>query len=361
MSLISKEEENNAFISALVLCFSRITPAIINAAIDLNLFEIIPSKGIMSASEIASKLPIEKEDTDMVAKRLERMLPSLASHSLLECSIRINQDGTKERVYALSNVGAYFRSSHHEHEYGGSLTPLSVLFHRVYDDLWKDAKDSILDPNNNHFERVYGMPMFEYLKTNKEISHVFDQTMAQSGPLGMKRIISLYKGFEGVKTLVDVGGGIGQTLNLIISAFPSIKGINFDMPHVVKNAPSYLGIEHVGGDMFESVPKGDAIMLKHVCHNWSDEECVKFLRNCHEALPQHGKVIVLDFIMPEIPNSSNSSKHICDVDYLMFIINGGKERTQKEFERLCINSGFSRFQVACTTSLTTFAVIEFYK
>ncbi|MED6109857.1 hypothetical protein PIB30_037425 [Stylosanthes scabra] len=311
----------------------------------------------MSAMEIASKLPIS--DIDMAAKRLERMLPSLASHSLLECSIRTNQDGSKERVYGLSNVGAYFIINNSSK---GSVAPLSVLIHRVYGDLWKDVKDAILDPNNNdHFGKVYGMPAFEYMKRNKEMSHVFDQTMAHSGPLGMKRVINLYNGFEGLTTLVDVGGGIGQALSLIISAFPSIKGINFDMPHVVKNAPPYEGIEHVGGDMFESIPKGDAIMLKHVCHNWSDKECVKFLRNCYEALPQDGKVIVLDFIMPEIPNSSSASKHACDMDYLMFIIHGGKERTQKEFERLCINSGFSRFQLACPTSLTAFGVMEFYK
>ncbi|RHN78896.1 putative methyltransferase [Medicago truncatula] len=76
----------------------------------------------------------------------------------------------------------------------------------------------------------------------------------------MKRILTLYKGFEGVSTLVDVGGGVGNALKQIISEYPSIKGINFDLPQVVQDAPTHPGIEHVEGNMFESVPSGDDIL-----------------------------------------------------------------------------------------------------
>ncbi|RYR10005.1 hypothetical protein Ahy_B05g078455 [Arachis hypogaea] len=105
--------------------------------------------------------------------------------------------------------------------------------------------------------------------------------------------------------------------------------------------------------MFTSVPKGDAILLKHVCHNWGDEECVMFLRNCYEALPAHGKVIVLDTLLPEIPKSTSSSK-----DTYAFMV---KERTEKQFKKLCKSSGFSRFEVTCNDSSISFAVMEFYK
>ncbi|KAJ1427638.1 S-adenosyl-L-methionine-dependent methyltransferase [Sesbania bispinosa] len=138
--------------------------------------------------------------------------------------------------------------------------------------------------------------------------------MAQSGPLEMKRILKLYKGFEGVSTLVDVGGGIGQALKLILSEYPSIKGINFDLPQVIQHAPPHPGIEHVGGDMFESVPKGDAILLKLVCHNWSDEECVKFLKNCHKALPQDGK------LMERRELRKNLRAYATALDFLDFIL-----------------------------------------
>ncbi|KAK2399884.1 isoliquiritigenin 2'-O-methyltransferase [Trifolium repens] len=183
--------------------------------------------------------------------------------------------------------------------------------------------------------------------------------MAHSGSLEMKRVLTLYKGFEEVSTLVDVGGGLGETLKVIISQYPSIKGINFDLQQAVRDAPSYS--EHVGGDMFESVPTGDAILLKLVCHNWGDEECMKFLKNCHKALPKHGKVIILDYIIPEVPNPSNMSKHVCDIDNLMFLVTTGKERTKKEFESLCKKSGFSKFYVACSEFSAMSGVMEFYK
>lgn len=39
----------------------------------------------------------------------------------------------------------------------------------------------------------------------------------------------MYGGFEGVKTLVDVGGDDGSVLNMIISNYPTVKGINYDL------------------------------------------------------------------------------------------------------------------------------------
>ncbi|KAK7274537.1 hypothetical protein RIF29_15631 [Crotalaria pallida] len=351
--------KDDAYQTALLLGNLRIFSAFLNAAVDLNLFEIIAkstrsssSNNMCSASEIASQLPNQHPD---LANRLDRMLPLLASFSLLTCSLRTNEeeDGKSERVYALSPVGEYFAFVHD----GGSTAPLSALMHRGFDDLWKNVKDAFIDPNNIYSEKVFGMPVYQYTQTNKEMKDIFLKAMAHFSPLEMKMVLKKYEGFEGISTLVDVGGGVGQALKLIISKYPKIKGINFDLPHVIHSAPPHPGIEHVGGDMFESVPKGDAIMLKLICHNWSDEKCVELLKNCHKALPQHGKVIILDRVMLQVPNSSTTSKQAFLVDGLMFLTNGGKERTENEFESLCRSSGFSRFHVACNEP----GVIEFHK
>ncbi|KAK7407779.1 hypothetical protein VNO78_09857 [Psophocarpus tetragonolobus] len=354
------EKVDDAYLSAVLLCFSRVLPAVLNAAIDLNLFDIIAKAksscdSSLSASEIAS---LFQNQHPQLANRLERILPLLASYSLLNCSIRTNEDGKRERVYALTPVGQYFAFDSE----GISLAPLQTLLHRGFHDLWKDMKDAIMDPdNNNHFEHVYGMLSYQYMEKNTELNNMFYKAMAHAGPIEVKRILSLYKGFKGVSTLVDVGGGVGETLKLIVSAYPSIKAINFDLPQMIQDAPPHPGIEHVGGDMFKSVPSGDAILLKSILHNWPDEDCIKILRNCHEALPQHGKVIVLDYIIPEVPNSSDSSKHICTVDNHMFLAHGGRERTEKEFENFCKTSGFSKFYVTCSNISATVGVLEFYK
>lgn len=106
----------------------------------------------------------------------------------------------------------------------------------------EDAKDAFLDPNvHNLFQSLNGMSLYQYTKTDKELNNIFNKAMAQSGPLEIKRVLKLYKGFEDISTLVDVGGGVGETLKYIISEYPSIKGINFDLSQVIQNAPSHSG------------------------------------------------------------------------------------------------------------------------
>jgi len=95
-------------------------------------------------------------------------------------------------------------------------------------------------------------------------------------------------------------------------------------------------------------------------HNWSDEKCVEILINCHKALAENGKVVVLEFIMPEEPEATEQSQLVSSLDNLMFITAGGKERTEKQYENLCKLAGFSKFHVACHASSGP-GVMEFYK
>ncbi|KAI8026533.1 Caffeic acid 3-O-methyltransferase [Camellia lanceoleosa] len=123
------------------------------------------------------------------------------------------------------------------------------------------------------------------------------------------------------------------------------------------------GVEHVGADMFESVPKGDAIFMKWILHDWSDNHCLKLLQNsdtAHTAPPDNGKVIVVEGMIPVIPDTGAASKSICQIDLVMMTqIPGGKERTQNEFLALAIGAGFTGISLECFTC--NFWVMEFYK
>lgn len=101
------------------------------------------------------------------------------------------------------------------------------------------------------------------------------------------------------------------------------------------------------------------IYLQAVCHNWSDENSIKVLKKCHESLPEKGKVIVVEFIMAEANSATEEAKLVSRMDNLMFLHNG-RERTEKEFEFLCISSGFSSFKVACR-AFSALGVMEFCK
>lgn len=98
--------------------------------------------------------------------------------------------------------------------------------------------------------------------------------------------------------------------------------------------------------------------MQWILHDWSDEECIKLLRNCYKALPDTGKVIVVEANVPEIPDSSQAAKSASLFDMVMLVI-GGKERTLTEFLTLAKEAGFSGISHAGFFS--NFGVMEFYK
>ncbi|KAL8534685.1 hypothetical protein ACS0TY_010639 [Phlomoides rotata] len=120
------------------------------------------------------------------------------------------------------------------------------------------------------------------------------------------------------------------------------------------------GVEHIAGDMFVSVPRGDAIFMKWVCHDWEDEECLKLLKNCHDALPDYGRVIIADRLLPEIPEKTLLASTDYAVDVMMLAYGpSGKERTESQFRALAKASGFNQFRKLC--SCFNIWIMELYK
>ncbi|MED6132540.1 hypothetical protein PIB30_019866 [Stylosanthes scabra] len=360
-----EENEDDACMYALLLSSLQVFPFILNAAIDLNLFEIFSElaheKGdeYLSVSQIASKLPTHVQHPQL-HNRLDRMLRVLASFSVLNSTaVHINDEdgsGRAERLYRVTHAAKYFlKNQTHNLAFFSNLNCHSALT-----SVWVNIKDAIVEEGIDLFKKANGMPTWEYMGNDSELRLTFDKAMEGISATHMRKYLQAYDGFEGVSTLVDVGGGNGQCLKMIISKYPNIKGINFDLPQVIQHALPYPGIEHVGGNMHETIPKGDAIMLKAVCHNWSDEKCVQVLKNCYEALEEKGKVIIFEMIMPEEADSSNGTKLVSIADNTMFLHGGGKERTEKEFGKLSKDSGFTTYHVVCRT-LSVLGVIEFYK
>ncbi|KAD4982146.1 hypothetical protein R6Q59_001731 [Mikania micrantha] len=141
------------------------------------------------------------------------------------------------------------------------------------------------------------------LKRLTGLSKLFNDGMACDARAAVTAVIEgCPEVFEGLKTLVDVGGGDGTALPMIVEACPWIKGFNFDLPHVVSVAPPCVGVEHVGGSMFDHVPKADAVYLMKVLHDWADDDCIAILKNCRDSIPKDtGKVIVVDAIVGREP------------------------------------------------------------
>ncbi|PIA64691.1 hypothetical protein AQUCO_00100267v1 [Aquilegia coerulea] len=343
---LTTQEEDEAFIYATQLCHSSVVPMVLRAAIELDVFEIIARAGegaYLSPTEIASQISTCKNTQAPVM--LDRMLRFLASQNVLSCNLRILYDGMlAERLYGLAPVCKFFVKN----EDGVSMAPTTLLNHdKFIMESWYYLKDAVID-GGVPFEKAHGINIFEYLGNDLRLNKAFNEAMLNPSILIMMKILELYNGFEGLNCLVDVGGGIGATSNMIISKYPSIKVINFDLPHVIANAPKYPGVDHVGGDMFVVVPKGDAILMKWILHNWSDELCARALKNCYEALPSNGKIIIVESIIPEFPETNPASNlAFMDDSFMLALCNGGKNRTEKEFEDLSIKAGFPGFKLIC--------------
>lgn len=102
------------------------------------------------------------------------------------------------------------------------------------------------------------------------------------------------------------------------------------------------------------------MLLQWILHDWSDEHCVKLLKNCYVAIPNEGKVIIVDSVVPTILETTDVTKCIAQCDVLMMTQNpGGKERTRDEFEALATKAGFKHVIFQCFVS--NLWVIEFLK
>ncbi|XP_058738818.1 cathecol O-methyltransferase 1-like [Vicia villosa] len=351
-------QDEESFSYAVQLSNSVVLSMALHSATELGVFQVLQnsdSNSPLSAAEIASRLSCTNPEAP---KMLDRILALLASHSVLNCSVVPDQQnlGSFDRLYSITPVAKFFAPNSD----GVSLAPLIALHQdKIFLESWSQLKDSIRE-GGIPFNRVHGTHAFEYPRVDSRFNQVFNTAMINHSTLIMKKVLECYKGFEEVKRLVDVGGGLGISINLITSKYPHIKGINFDLPHVIEHAPSYPGVEHVGGDMFETVPKADAIFMKWILHDWSDERCLKLLKNCYDAIPDDGKVIVLETVMSIIPENNAAWKFAAQSDVLMMTQNpGGKERTEQEFMDLANGAGFRGIRYECYVN--TFWVMEFFK
>lgn len=306
------DEEEESFSYATQVVMSGVLPMALQTTIELGVFDVIARAGEgakLSANDIAHQLPAAIKNPD-AAKMLDQVLGLLATHSLLRCSEEEGEEerfgfgtcGHRVRLYSLATASKFFIP---DADHAMSLGPLlAMVQHRAYLESWFHLKDAITK-GGTAFERGHGgIPKFKYIGLNSELNQVFNTASIHQTCLVMKKLLESYNGFEHLNSLLDVGGGLGLTLNLITSKHPHLKAINFDLPHVINHAPSYPGVRHVAGDMFETIPKGDAILIKWILHDWNDKKCLKLLKNCYKSTPEDGKVIAMESVISDMPETS---------------------------------------------------------
>ncbi|WBB61647.1 methyltransferase [Streptomyces sp. WMMC500] len=242
-----------------------------------------------------------------------------------------------------------------------ALTPLAELLRedvpgsmRAYVDVhgndifWRSAAglSDALRTGGNPFEEQFGMPFYKYLFAHRELGAQFDTSMASFSEALSDQVAAAYD-FGAARTVVDVGGGRGGQLRAILRRNAHLEGTLLDLEPVVAghvlDVPELSGRwRAVGGDFFSAVPEGgDVYILKHVLASWPDEQCVQILEGCRRAMPDDGRLLMVNALVPE-GNEPHPSKV---VDMTMLTVLNGKGRTQAEYEELMRKAGLAPGQV----------------
>jgi hypothetical protein len=221
--------------------------------------------------------------------------------------------------------------------------------------MWQALSDFqySVETGNTAVEKVFGMPIFDYLAQHPAEAAQFSEAMVGIHGAEPPAVAAGYD-FSTVGTIVDVGGATGNMLAHILGRHRQPKGILFDRPHVVTEAPKLLrahgvegrvAIEH--GNFFERVPSdGDVYILSHIIHDWNEEQCLTILGNCRRAMKPGASLLIVEFVLPE-GNTPHFGKL---ADMVMLAIPGGEERTAAEYGTLLSAAGFHMSRVVPTSS-----------
>jgi hypothetical protein len=309
-------------------------------------FMVSAALGVVAQLGVADHLADGPRSTPDLAARtganedaLYRVLRALATTGIFT--------ETSSRTFALTPSGALLRSN-----VPGSMRDMVLWlcdsFHfRVYAEMAHSVRTG-----ETLGDKLLGMPVFEYLQHNPELAARFNNAMTNFSAGIAPAVLEAYD-FGGIDVLVDVAGGHGMLLASVLRKYPSMRGILFDVEHVIAGAkaPEALGVadrcDKVSGDFFKAVPRGgDAYVLKSIIHDWDDEKAGAILRNTRAALEgkPSGKVLLVEAVIK--PGNELDLSKLGDLE--MMLLPGGRERTEAEFAALFARNGFQLTRVVPT-------------
>jgi hypothetical protein len=287
--------------------------------------------GPMQASELARA-------TSCHPPSLRRLLRALVT---LEICVE-QGDG----AFVLGRSGSFLRADNAD-----SLQSRLLWFGRNQWAVWSQLLQTVRTGESAR-KRMTGSDGFEMLERNPSAATTFNMAQMQRTRLVAKEVARHYD-FSGVSTIVDVGGGHGVLLETVLRANPGLHGVLFDRPHAVAGAQAHFekaGVADrctlVPGDFFDSLPAGaDGYLLKNIVHDWDDERASRILNNCHDAMPDGGRLLLVELVLPARLDASESHRAVVHDDLAMMLGPGGKERNEYEFRELLRCSDFALIDV----------------
>jgi O-methyltransferase domain len=230
----------------------------------------------------------------------------------------------------------------------GSFRPAAQMGHRI-SSFWDGLHHSAMTGESG-FPEVFGQTLFDYLGTHPDVAPIFDAAMGSIHGHETPAMLDAYD-FSSIHVLADIGGGNGSLIAATLERYPKLKGVLFDLEHVIgRTRESLKAVSRcslVEGNFFESLPSGaDTYLFRHIIHDWSDEKSIQILKNCRKVIPKSGKILIIEAVVP-MGNESSPAK---DFDMVMLVLPGGIERTEEEYRVLLKEAGFQLSSVTPTGS-----------
>jgi hypothetical protein len=306
-------------------------PQVVRAAVDLSLADHLATGGL-TAAEIA-----ERENS--AANTTFRLMRACVTAGLLTAD-------AKGRFYSTPLLETLRK------DVPGSLRGLALATTLPAQWLaWNEFSVSVRS-GRTQAAAVLGTNFFDYLEKHPAEARDFSEGLASTTSLWVGDAAEVIDTTD-VKVAADIGGANGSLLHMLQQANPLLDGIVFDRPNIVADAigeTERKGLSertHVmGGNFFESVPRADLYLLKFILHDWDDENCVKILRNCREAMNPGGRIAVIEMIIGDLANPGPAA--LMDMNMLSLV--SGQERSLAEYEVLLSAAGLRRIAVLDTKS-----------
>jgi O-methyltransferase domain/Dimerisation domain len=317
------------------MAMGQIVSRVLYAAAKLGLADELAS-GPKNAAELAAALGAH-------APSLHRLMRALAM-------IGVFTEGPEHR-FTLTPLGEALKTD----APGSVRTILKVAGAPFFQCMYESIEYSVRTGKPG-FDKVQGMPLFEYLAQHPEDMSLFSELMVAFHGPEADAVASSYD-FSTFDTIVDVGGATGNMLAAILTRYAGPRGVLYDLPHVVSEAPALLQARGVTdriavepGDLFKAVPAGgDAYILSHIIHDWREDLCLTILGNCRKAMKPDSKLLIVEAVIPDgdIPHPGKM------MDMVMLMQTGGQERSEIEYRALLDKADFQLTRILPTPSLAS--------
>ncbi|CAG8442134.1 O-methyltransferase-domain-containing protein [Gigaspora rosea] len=330
----------------------------------LEIADIIKAQGgKMNISEIAK---VTGTDED----KLNRFLRFATSKGIF----RVHDDG----IYANNSQSLILCKDHPNTIHNAILLyeaveyPSAVKYLAYNLKLQTDNKKEQMTP----FAKAHnGIELFEWisLPENKERQEIFNKAMVEQDNATDNGLYQDYDWSQYCNTkFVDVAGGIGGFLSQLMTRYPTMKGVLYELPKVIEMSEQTWSTNHkqllnrvqfVRGDFFiNPPPPADIYFLRSILHNWPDEQAIKILKTVRSAIHLNNassemtsyfkpKLLIVDRVIYD-----ESPSHVYQLDLMMMCMCNGKERTKSEMEKLLDKSGWKFIKI--TSCRGGFSVIE---